>query len=147
MSPQPDADPGEPLQVWYASELLLAAMDQACMKFAVRRDPSGLTVVSPNGWSGDLREFIRFRGCHDYSGNEDKPAPADLVWNRLLQMAGIGGAGGPSGTIRIEQRLRYPHTDWTVGLKREGPDCLQFELTLERVDTSLPAQDGGDVPS
>ncbi len=138
MSIQADAEHDEPLQVWYATEMLLTAMDHACMRFAVRRDASGLTVVSPNGWSGDLKEFIRFRGCRDYSGNEDRPVPADLVWERLLKMAEMSDKEVSTGTIRLEQRIRYPYTEWTVGVQREGPDCLQLELTLERVDTSLP---------
>ena len=141
MATQKGKEHGDPLHVWYASEMLLTAMDQACMGFAVRRDASGLTVVSPNGWSGDLKEFVRFRGCRDFSGNEDKPVPADLVWDRLLAMADMSGEQAPTGKIRINQRQRYPYTDWTVGVKRDGPDRLDFRLTLDRVDTSLPTPD------
>lgn len=142
MGSQSDQEHGDPLQVWYASELFLTAMDQACMRFAVRRDASGLTVVSPNGWSGELKEFIRFRGCRDYSGNEDKPVPADLVWDRLLTMADMSGEQVSTGTIRINQRQRYPYTDWTVTVRREGPNRLDFELSLDRVDRSLPKPHG-----
>ena len=141
MSTRPGEGHGDPLHVWYASEMLLTAMDHACMRFAVRRDASGLTVVSPDGWSGDLKEFIRVRGCRDYSGNEDKPAPADLVWDRLLEMADMRGEHRPAGSLRLSQQQRYPYTDWTVRVRRDGPDRLDFELTLDRVDTSLPTPD------
>lgn len=141
MGTQADEEHGDPLHVWYAGEMLLTAMDHACMSFAVRRDASRLTVVSPNGWS-ELKEFIRFRGCRDYSGNEDKAVPVGPVWERLLTMADMSDKEVSTGTIRLEQRIRYPYTEWTVGVKREGPDCLQFELTLVRVDTSLPTADG-----
>ena len=138
MEYQSDEEHGDPLHVWYASEMLLTAMDLACMRFAVRRDASGLIVECPNGTSWDFSRFICLRGCRDCSGNEDKPVPADLVWNRLLEMADMSGEQVSTGTIRTDQRMRYPYTDWTVGVKREGQDCLQFELALDRVDSSLP---------
>ena len=101
----------------------------------------------PNGTSWDLNTFVRLRGCRDYSGNEDKPVPAGPVWDRLLQMAGMSDGKNSAGTVRLELRARYPYTDWTAAVKREAPDRLGFELTLDRVDTSLPAPATAQEPA
>jgi len=65
--------------------------------------------------------------------------PTAKIWERFLKMAGLTDPSLASGMIRIT-RGRFPPTEWTIKVKRDGPDKLDFSLSLDRVDTTMPTR-------
>jgi len=53
-------------------------------------------------------------------------------------MAGLTDPAATAGTVRIANNTDFPHTDWTITVTREEPDKLDFSLSLDRVDTTMP---------
>ena len=53
-------------------------------------------------------------------------------------MSDLTDPAATAGTIQIACRIRFPHTDWTITVTREEPDKLDFSLSLDHVDTTMP---------
>jgi len=139
-------DGEDPLHVWYASGLLAGAAELGLLEFELRRG-DGQLVVKGWGEAHSLPDFIRCCPSHDSSGNERKPVPVDLVWERLLRMAELTDSQAANGIIRFSLQGRYPYTHWRAAVSRSVPDRLRFELELDRVETVPPSATTGERPT
>jgi hypothetical protein len=136
---EPEVEPDDPPEVQMASVLLLGAMETPYPRFSLQREGVDLLMTLPDG------DVAHVAGCLPSFPNGhlfaewDLPLPTAKIWERFLKMAGLTDPSLASGMIRIT-RGRFPPTEWTIKVKRDGPDKLDFSLSLDRVDTTMPTR-------
>lgn len=124
----------DPLHVWFATAMLITAMDRAISEFELERTGSGLVVRLPDGTSAGLGSFV---AGMDSSENEKEAAPVELVWNRIRQMAGMQGEDAMAGNIRLCDRRQPQHENVSIDVRQEEPGRFAFKIVQEEATWTI----------
>ena len=116
----------DPLHVQLATALLVSALDADLPEFGLRQERSGLSVKMPDGSVTELSRFIA--EAHPFDIDLSELVPAQLVFNRLLEMAGILGTRSTAGQIRLSLDSREPVLKATLRVVAVDDTHLQFEV-------------------
>jgi hypothetical protein len=137
--PEPEPEPEFSLAEQIVSVLLQGAMETPLPRFSLRREGVDILLVFPDGGCCHLAEWLP--GCTSYGWhlrNLQLPYPTGQIWERLLRMSDLDDASVDKGTIKI-LGSGFPRMEWTFTVKRDGPNKLDFTLSLDRVDTTMPS--------
>ena len=134
----PQEEPDDPPEVQIASVLLLDAMGTPFPQFSLRREGVDLPMELPDGGCCHLAQVLLTCLGGERFADWDLPLLTAKIWERFLKMAGLTDPAATAGTSQVSCRTHFPHTDWTITVTRDGPDKLDFSLSLDRVDTTMP---------
>ena len=126
----------DPLHVQLATALLVGTLDMGLPEFGLRREQSRLSVELPDGSATELGRFIA--KAHPFDVDLAEPAPCQLVFDRLLEMAGMQQDNLTTGQIRLRLNCREPVYEATLRVVAAGQDRLRFEV-VDRQKISVPA--------
>lgn len=136
------ADPGEdladPADVQIATILLSEAMEEPWPRFSLLREGVDLIMAVPGEGNCHVAELLP--GCRrNSSAVWELPLPTGRIWDRFLHMAELDDPFRTTGSIRISDSSRFPRTEWTITVQRDDPDRLDFTLSLDRIDATMPS--------
>ena len=121
-----EAQTDDPLHVQLATALLVSALDADLPQFGLRQAQSGLSVEMPDGSATELSRFIA--EAHPFDLDFSEPVPAQLVFDRLLEMGGIREDSSAAGQIRLRLNFREPVQEVILRVAAVDDTHLQFEV-------------------